>query len=126
MRSVAQRNDSIIIPDGKRFVKSEKKFGAIRVISGEQYLVMPENTWATAYKKAVKDAGFETSFCQIRSGETSRGSYSRIVAAFAFLWRGQSLSKSARLHFGRAKSQSSVGAGYGNCDGTLSGRSQNA
>ena len=64
MRSIAQRNDSIIIPDGKRFVKSEKKFGAIRVISGEQYLVMPENTWATAYKKAAKDAGFETSFCQ--------------------------------------------------------------
>ena len=59
---VAAKRDSIVA-DGERFVKKDKPFAAKRTISGEQYLVMPEDAWATAYKKAVlvrKD--WDTSF----------------------------------------------------------------
>ena len=64
MRSIVRENTDAIVADGERFVKSEKKFGAIRAINGRQHLVIPEEKWAAAYRKAAKSAGMEISFCQ--------------------------------------------------------------
>lgn len=64
MRSIAQENATRIVAQEERFVKTEKKFGALRTINKNLYLVMPEEQWADAYKKAAKNAGLETSFSQ--------------------------------------------------------------
>ena len=64
MRSIVQEKSTLIVAEGERFVKSEKKFGAFRKIGKSLYLVMPEEQWANAYKKAAKNAGLETSFAQ--------------------------------------------------------------
>ena len=64
MRSIVQEKSTFIVAQEERFVKTEKKFGAIRTIGKRLYLVMPEKEWANAYKKAAKNAGFETSFAQ--------------------------------------------------------------
>ena len=59
---VAAKRDSIVA-GGERFVKADKPFAAWRTISGEQYLVMPEDAWAKAYKKAALARNdLETSF----------------------------------------------------------------
>ena len=64
MRSIVQEKSTLIVAEEERFVKSEKKFGALRTIGKNLYLVMPEEQWANAYKKAAKNAGLETSFSQ--------------------------------------------------------------
>lgn len=64
MRSIAQENAMRIVAQEERFVKTEKKFGAFRTINKSLHLVMPEEQWANAYKKAAKNAGLETSFSQ--------------------------------------------------------------
>lgn len=63
MSTIAADNLSLIIGEDERFVRSERRFGALRVITGTTYLVMPESTWAAAYRKAAKAAGLDTSFC---------------------------------------------------------------
>lgn len=64
MRSIALDNTVRIVAQDERFVKTDKKFGALRLIGNALYLVMPEEQWANAYKKAAKNAGLETSFSQ--------------------------------------------------------------
>lgn len=64
MRSIVQEKSTLIVAEEERFVKSEKRFGALRKIGNNLYLVMPEEEWANAYKKAAKNAGLETSFSQ--------------------------------------------------------------
>ena len=64
MRSIVQEKSTFIVAQEERFVKTEKKFGALRRIGKSLYLVMPEEQWANAYKKAAKNAGLETSFAQ--------------------------------------------------------------
>lgn len=63
MRGIVAGNLTNIIREGERFVKKEKKLGALRVISDRTYLVMPEETWAKTYRKAAKAAELDVSFC---------------------------------------------------------------
>ena len=51
MRSIVQEKSTFIVAQEERFVKTEKKFGALRTINKNLYLVMPEEQWADAYKK---------------------------------------------------------------------------
>lgn len=53
MRTLAAQS-SIAGPD-EPFRKADKYLGAWRVISGERYLVMPEDRWAKAYRKWVRE-----------------------------------------------------------------------
>ena len=69
MRKIVHNNFESIVPEGNRFVKSEKKLGAIRSISGEKCLVMPEKTWSAAYKRAAKAEEMDCSFCESRGWE---------------------------------------------------------
>lgn len=63
MRELVTAKLDSVVEEGARFVKADKPFAAWRTISGEQYLVMPEDAWATAYKKAaLARKGLETSF----------------------------------------------------------------
>lgn len=63
MKELVSANATSIVAEGKRFVKADKPFAAWRTISDEQYLVMPEDTWAKAYKKAaLARKNLETSF----------------------------------------------------------------
>jgi len=65
MRSLFAYPDTHIIPDGERFVKSEKKYlGAIRTISNVDYFVMPEDRWKNAYLKAARKIGVDVSLAK--------------------------------------------------------------
>ena len=55
---------SLIIAKGEPYGKANKALGAYRTISGRQYLVMPEETWAKAFKRAAKELNFDISFTQ--------------------------------------------------------------
>ncbi len=70
MRSMYTSPDTNILPSGERLVKSEKKYlGAIRTISGVEYLVMPEERWKAAYLKAARKAGIDVSLAKNNNWE---------------------------------------------------------
>lgn len=54
MRELVREQSNKILPSTERFVKGDKLLAAWRVISGEEYLVIPEAGWASAYKRAVR------------------------------------------------------------------------
>ena len=63
MQTIVGNKLTAIIPCGQHFVKA-KHFGALRDIANAAYLVMPEKTWATEYRKTAKAEGIDTSFCE--------------------------------------------------------------
>lgn len=65
MRDLVRERASAIVPETQRFVKADKPIAAWRVISGERFMVFPEDTWAAEYKRAArKKKGLDCSFFQ--------------------------------------------------------------
>ncbi len=62
MGSIADEHSAAIVPLSQRIERRDKELGAWRKISGTEYLVMPERTWARAYLKAARAADVDVSF----------------------------------------------------------------
>lgn len=70
MRDLTTAKADSIIPEGTRFVKKDNPFAAWRTISGERYLVIPEDTWVKVYKKEVlARKELDASFLQVENWE---------------------------------------------------------
>lgn len=55
MKNLLAANTASIVAEGERYVKKDRHFAAWRSIGNTRYLVLDEDVWVKAYKKAVKE-----------------------------------------------------------------------